>query len=550
MIDLVNRDPRRGSGHGKPLSIIEVDEVVEATLRKQGITLDDVPAFGERVYLRESANLSTGGEARDVTDEIDISYRRMAERSARRIGLDVCGVDMVVQDIHVPASRDTCAVIEVNAAPGIRMHEHPSHGKRRAVADAVVQSLYPDEQTGRIPIISVTGTNGKTTTTRLIAHGFQVDGRTVGFTSTGGVYIGGELIQPGDTTGPRSARLVLSDPTVEVAVLETARGGIIRGGLAYDLADVAVITNISLDHVGQDSLDTLDDIMHVKSLVGECVHPYGTVVLNADDEHVMAMAKKFKARPVLIASSPENPHVRQHVLSGGTAFYVDDHAIVEASGKTRRTLLSLTDVPLTLGGTIGFHVENTLLATAAMRAAGLTRRVVAKALRTFAPEDNRGRCMIYRLPNGSHVVLDYGHNPAGFKRMGEWLAAVPHRHLIGVVGVPGDRADSVIEQAGEALAPWFDRFVIKEDEDLRGRQPGEVARLLNEAIRKCAPEKLTVIRLEEPNALRLAVTMLEAEDIACMFYEKADVLEAELAAMGATRVQQIEWTQKPTYALL
>lgn len=550
LIDFVNRDPRRGIGHGKPLSQIRVDEVVEETLRKQNVCLDTVPAFGERVFLRESANLSTGGEARDVTDEIDDSYIRIAERGARQIGLDICGVDMVIEDLKATATRTNCAVIEVNAAPGIRMHEHPSHGKRRAVAEAIVESLYPIGQTGRIPIISVTGTNGKTTTARFIAHGFGVDGRVVGLTSTGGVYIGGELIEPGDTTGPRSARLVLSDPTVEVAVLETARGGIVRGGLAYDLADVAVITNVSLDHVGQDCLDTLEDIAHVKALVGECVHPHGAVVLNADDPHVMAMSKRFKATQVLVSSRDDNPYVAEHVSAGGQAFIVSNGDIVEVSGKLRRLVLAVRDIPITLGGTIGFHVENALLATAAMRAAGLTRRIVVKALRTFVPESNRGRCMMYRLQNGAHVILDYAHNPAGFRRMGEWLATLPHRELVGVVGVPGDRADSVIEQAGAALAPWFDRFVVKEDEDLRGREPGEVAGILAAAISENAPHKKTTIVLEECEALHVVVEGLRNGDIACMFYEKVDALEAQLASFGAKRVQQIEFTQKPTYALL
>ncbi|WAH37324.1 cyanophycin synthetase [Alicyclobacillus dauci] len=550
LIEQANEDPRRGVGHEKPLTKIHVDAVVQGTLARLGKTLDSVPLLGERVVLRDSANLSTGGEAHDMTDELHASYKRFAERSARIVGLDVCGIDMVVEDLNVPATADNCAVIEVNAAPGIRMHQHPSHGAARDVADAIVESLFPGGKSGRIPIISVTGTNGKTTTARLIAHAIKREGKTVGLTTTGGVYINDELIQGGDTTGPRSARLVLSDPTVELAVLETARGGILRGGLAYDKADVSVITNITLDHVGQDSVDTIEDLIHVKSLVAECTHPDGTVVLNADDENLVNLSKRLKTRVVFTSSRADNPVVERHLAVGGTAVYVDNGYIVEANGTLKRMLTSVLDIPLTMRGTIGFHIENAVLAAAALRAAGVSRRAVAAALRGFEPTSNRGRCMIYRMPNGSHVILDYAHNPAGFQRIGEWLHRLPHQHLIGVIGVPGDRADTVVELSAQTLAPIFDAFIVKEDADKRGRRDGEIAEIMRRTLRTVEPSKPVRVVLSETEALAQATTMLQPGDIACLFYESAEALDRFLMDEGAQRVSDITVSTNRSYAML
>ncbi|EPZ53202.1 cyanophycin synthetase [Alicyclobacillus acidoterrestris] len=551
LIDLANEDPRRGDGHELPLTKLHVDDVVEATLEKAGIEFTTVPEAGQRVLLRESANLSTGGEATDITRQIHPSYKRLAERSARLIGLDVCGVDMVVKELNEPATLDNCAVIEVNAAPGIRMHQHPSHGMSIDVADYIVESLYPRGHNGRIPIISVTGTNGKTTTTRLIAYGMQQEGKAVGYTTTGGVYLNDELIQRGDTTGPRSAKLILSNPDVEVAVLETARGGIMRGGLAYDKADVAVMTNISLDHIGQDNIDTIEDLVHVKSLVAECVHPEGTVVLNADDEHLVALMSRLQSNVVLISSRSDNPVVGRHLATGGTAFYVDNGYVVEANGAIKRQLIAIADIPITMRGTIGFHVENALLATAALRAAGLSRRSVALTLQRFQPEANRGRCMIYQMPGGFHVILDYAHNAAGFRGIGEWVNQLPHRQLCGIVGVPGDRADSVIVESAQALAPMFDAFIVKEDADKRGRRDGEVAHIMVQTLRQMVPQKSVRTILSETDALAYALETLSQGDIACMFYESAEPLERLLLERGGKRVTDIALAPKrATYAML
>ncbi|SFU99908.1 cyanophycin synthetase [Alicyclobacillus macrosporangiidus] len=551
LIERANADPLRGMGHEKPLTRIQVDAVVTSTLRRQRLSLSSVPAAGQEVLLRASANLSTGGEAIDVTGDVHESYVRLAERIARIIGLDVCGIDMVVARPEAPWDRNGCTVIEVNAAPGIRMHEHPSYGLPRAVGERIVESLFPNGADGRIPIVSITGTNGKTTTTRLIAHVLAATGRTVGMTTTSGVWIGGERVLEGDTTGPNSARVVLSDPAVEVAVLETARGGIVRGGLAYDRANVAVITNIRVDHLGQDGVETLEDLVHIKSLVGECVWEDGTVVLNADDEHLVELAPRLPAQVAYFSMSDQNPVLKRHLACGGVGYYVSRGWIVEGRGNLTWEVAPVRDIPLTMQGLARFHTENCLAAVAALRALGCTRQQVASGLTTFLPsEHNPGRCMLYRLPGGAYAVLDYGHNPDGFQRMGEWLKQVPHRRLIGVVGVPGDRMDSVIRQSGRQAAEIFDAFVVKEDADKRGRRDGEVAALLAEEIQALAPGKPCTVIAREPEALRFALSQAVAGDVVVMFFEQLAPAQEVVRAFDGVPVAGFDVTPAQPFAAI
>ncbi len=549
LIEEVNCNPLRGDGHEKPLTKIVVDPVVEATLRRQHFTLDHIPPAGMVVMLRNNANLSTGGEAIDVTDEIHPTYQRLAQRTAAVVGLDVCGIDMVIANPVLPYHPGQSTVIEVNAAPGIRMHEHPSHGLPRRAAEAIVRSLFP-QGNGRIPIVSITGTNGKTTTTRLIGHVLQSTGKTVGMTTTGGIWVATQQVADGDTTGPASARMVLSDPSVDVAVLETARGGIVRGGLAYDKANVAVLTNITVDHLGQDSVDTLEDLLHIKSLVAECVWEDGVVVLNAADPHLVDLGRKVKARVAYFALAQDHPVLARHLACGGVGYYVADGWFVEARGNLTWQIAAVAEVPLTGLGTVRFQVENCLAAIAALRALGCTRQQVAEGLTSFVPSvHNPGRCSVYRMQNGSYVVLDYGHNPDGFKKVGSWIRNVPHRRLIGVVGVPGDRSDVVIRQGADVLADVFDVLVVKEDRDKRGRQPGEVAGLMADQIRTRNPEKMCTAIFDEVEALRFAVQQALPGDVVVMFYEKLAPAQNLLADTGGVPVTHIVAPVVPSTAI-
>ncbi|WP_067933484.1 cyanophycin synthetase [Alicyclobacillus kakegawensis] len=538
LIEAVNAHPDRGTDHEKPLTRIVVDEIARQVLARQGLSLDDVPEAGRAVFLRDSANLSTGGEAVDITGRLAESYRLIAERAARLIGLDVCGIDMIVPAVdRPPCDGEACAVVEVNAAPGIRMHQHPSYGSAREAGGAIVDSLFPDGDDGRIPLIAVTGTNGKTTTTRLIGHGLASTGRTVGMTTTGGVFIGGKKVVEGDTTGPDSARMILADTSVEAAVLETARGGIVRGGLAYDKANVAVLTNITLDHIGQDCVESIEDLVHIKSLVAECVFEDGTVVLNAEDKHLVELSRRLRAKVVFFAAGPDNPVLRRHLASGGVGFFLQRGWLTEGRGNLSWEIAFARQIPVTLEGTARFQIENCLAAAAALRSIGLTRRQVADALLSFRPDrDNPGRLTTYRMPGGGYVVLDYGHNPDGFRRVGEWLARLGSKRRIGVVGVPGDRSDVVIREAAAELSGWFDAFLVKEDEDKRGRREGEVAELMAAEIRRLHPEKPCRVVLSEEEALRQAIAEMKPDEVVAMFYERLPRLSTLIEGMGGVLV--------------
>lgn len=524
LIDLVNRDPMRGEGHEKPLTRIKVDPVVLLVLARQGLTLDYTPGMGEVVYLRENANLSTGGIAIDATDDLHPENIALARRVARVIGLDVAGVDVVVEDLGLPIVSTGGAVIEVNAAPGIRMHHYPSKGRPRDVAGAIVDMLFPPGAPSRIPLIAVTGTNGKTTTTRMVGHILATAGYRVGMTTTDGIYIGGECVFPGDTTGPRSARTVLHDPTVEAAVLETARGGIIWGGLAFDQCDVGVVTNVTEDHLGQDGVETLEDLADVKSLVVESVSDRGYAVLNADDPMAVAMTRRARCRVIYYTSGEDNLVVHKHLAEGGRAVLVKNGVLTLAQGHQETRLLPVKSIPVTLHGGAIHNIQNAAAAAAAAFALDIPADAIRPALRTFGNsiQQNPGRLNI--LTAGDfRVVLDYGHNPAGFEAT---IRAVRHLNparLIGVVGLPGDRRDEAAEKLGAISGKAFDYCVIKEDHDLRGREPGQVAALmLKGALSTGAdPDRFEIV-LSETDAIKAAMDQARTGDIVVIFYEKLD----------------------------
>jgi cyanophycin synthetase len=543
LIEISNRDPRRGDGHEKPLTRIKVDSIMSAYLNKRGLTLDHVPAEGEVVYLREGINLSTGGTAKDVTEKVHPEVAGLCERAARVIGMDICGVDLVLKDISEPVSRG--GIIEVNASPGIRMHHFPSEGQARNVGAAIVEMLYPEGAPSRIPVVSVTGTNGKTTVTRMIAHVLTETGRTVGMTTTDGIYIGKERIARGDTTGPQSARTILSDPVVEVAVLETARGGIARRGLGYDWSDISVLTNIQPDHLGQDGIESIDDLVYIKSLVAERVREGGSLILNADDERLARLMdqprmNKLKRNVIYFSLRENHLLIRKHLASGGIAYFARGGWIMEALGRKEYHIARVANIPATLGGSAEFNVANALAAIAACRAYGVLKEQVATHMKSFViGGDNPGRMNLYRV-GGGYVMVDYGHNPEAIKSICRMAARWRGRRVTGVVAVPGDRNDAIIEQSGRAAAAGFHRVIIKEDADLRGRAKGEVPALLLEAVKSEAPDCEVSVIPDEAEALRAAIREMDEDEVVVVFYEKLEKVTKVLKEFQAASIPAIE----------
>ncbi|MEW9082336.1 cyanophycin synthetase [Caldanaerobacter subterraneus] len=525
LIEIENKNPLRGNGHEKPLTKITVDAVSKMVLQKQGLTLDDVPRKGRKVFLRESANLSTGGIAIDRTDEIHPHNIEIAVRAAKAIGLDIAGIDITMEDIRKPLSATNGAIIEINASPGIRMHHYPSKGKPRNVAKAIVDMLFPKGSKATIPIVSITGTNGKTTVTRMVAHILKTYGYTVGMTTTDGIYIDDKCIYKGDNTGPKSARTCLADKNIDAAVLETARGGILREGLGYDLADVGVITNISEDHLGIDGINTLEDLAFVKALVVEAVKDDGYSVLNADDPMTPYLAKKAKGKIIYFSMYDNNLTVKRHIENGGIAVYVKEGAIVIANGQIV-PVVRIEEIPATLGGKVLHNIENSLAAIAASYGVKVPINIIAKGIKTFYSDTthNPGRFNLFNI-GSFRVLVDYGHNVEGIKKVIEAARKLDANRLIGVIGVPGDRMDSSIFKVGEVCGGGFDFIYIKEDEDLRGRKQGEVAKILEEGAIKGGMDKKNIkIILKETEALKAAMHSAEAGDLIVVFYEKYEPL--------------------------
>jgi cyanophycin synthetase len=548
LIELENENPLRGDGHERPLTKLRIDADILGHLAHAGLSLEAVPAANESLTLSFRTNLSTGATARDVTNDVHPSTARLCERVARLIGLDVCGVDLVIPDIATPITSG--GVIEVNASPGLRMHHFPSDGAARDVAEALVDSVYPPGAPSRIPIISITGTNGKTTVTRMIGHVLAHTGLCVGMTTTDGIYIGGERVIEGDTTGPKSAEVVLSDPAVEAAVLETARGGIVRRGLGYDWSDVGVLTNIGDDHIGQDGIKSIDDVVFIKSLVAERVRENGALILNADNEQLVRLAAservaKVQKKIVYFTLDEENSVVRRHLRAGGTAYFANRHAIVEATAENKRTIVDLSLLPVVMNGAADFQVANLLAAIAACRAQGVSQDVL-KSLTSFSSfANNPGRANLYRL-NGGHVMVDYGHNSDAFDAICRLASNWKDRRVTGIIGVPGDRDDAVITHAARVAAKGFNRLFVKEDHDLRGRAAGEVSALLCDAVREAAPSTECEVVLDECEALRRAVGQMIKGEVIVLFYEKLKPIQQLLEEFSAQPVPALPPIQLKT----
>lgn len=486
LIEWTNRDPQRGKGHDNILTRIEIGPRTWQLLERQGYTLNSVLPAGETCYLRTTANLSTGGIAVDRTDDIHPENTWIAERVAKIIGLDIAGIDIVTPDISRPLREVGGVVVEVNAAPGFRMHVRPSQGIPRNVAAPVLDMLFPPGTPSRIPIIAVTGTNGKTTTTRLIAHIFKHQG-TVGYTTTDGIYIGDYLVEKGDTTGPQSAQLILQDPMVEIAVLETARGGIIRSGLGFDACDVGVVLNVQADHLGIGDVETLEDLAHVKSVVAESARPGGYAVLNADDPLVVRSRDRLQAQVAYFSTSPDNAIVQAHTQQGGLAAVYENGYLSILQGSWILRIEQAVNIPVTMGGRALFMIANALAASLAAFAQGIGVEEIRTALSSFQASVSHtpGRMNLFDL-GSFHALIDYAHNPAGYAALGSFVQSWPGER-IGVIGGPGDRRDEDLQTLGELSAHIFNRVIVKEDDDPRDRPRGEAAAWIVEGLHKANP---------------------------------------------------------------
>lgn len=536
LVDTENLNPKRGDGHDNILTKIQLDRTTDKLLESQGLTLDAVLGKGEVCYLRETANLSTGGTAVDRTDEIHPETIWIAERASRVIGLDVAGIDVVTTDISKTLSVADGVIVEVNAAPGLRMHVAPSEGVARNVAAPILEMLLPSDKPSRIPIVAITGTNGKTTTTRLTSHIFRQMYNTVGYTTTDGIYIGNNLVERGDTTGPQSARMILEDPTVDMAVLETARGGLLRSGLAFDNCDVGIVLNVAADHLGIGDIDTIDQLAKLKAVVAEAVHDDGYAVLNADDERVAAMAERVRSKVAYFSMDPKNPLVRSHLKQGGIAAVYEEGYISILQSDWLHRIERADQVPVTMGGRAPFMIANALAASLAGFVQGVSIEQIRLALQTFQPSASQipGRMNLFDM-GSFHALVDYAHNPAGYEAVGSFVQNWPGPS-IGVVGAPGDRRDQDLVDLGKLSASIFDQVVIKEDKDTRGRASGEVADLIVEGIAEVESASgelfAHTIQLDEADAVNWALDNAPDNGLVVILPEKVSSAISLISARG------------------
>jgi cyanophycin synthetase len=497
-----------------------------------------VPEAGRRVFLRATANLSTGGTSIDRTDEIHPDNVTACEMAAGVVGLDIAGIDVVTPDVAVPFRENGAAIIEVNAGPGLRMHTHPSEGAPRNVAAAIVDLLYPPGAPQTIPVIAVTGTNGKTTTVRLTAHIFRQTGRRVGMTTTEGVYLHDRLVMEGDMTGPFSANIILSNPTVDVAVLETARGGILRAGLGFEECDAGVVLNVSADHLGMRGIHTLEQLAEVKSVVAAVVKREGHAVLNADDPLVRAMRDRTTADVVYFSTAPvgANAVFEEHLALGGIGARIEDGTFVIRRGRLRIPVAAVREVPLMMDGAARFQQGNVLAAAATAYARGVRYDAIRAGLLSFFPSPSMtpGRLNLIRV-GGARVLVDYAHNSAAVEGLLEVVAALPARRRTAVIAVPGDRRDEDIRAVGQ-LCAGFDRVIVKEDADLRDRAPGETAGLLVDGLREGGMDDGGVdVVPREPEAVALALEGLGDGDLVMILAERVGRVLALVERRAAAR---------------
>ncbi|OLS24339.1 MAG: Cyanophycin synthetase [Candidatus Heimdallarchaeota archaeon LC_2] len=523
LVDEVNKDPRRGIGHEKVLTQIKINESALRMLSDQGYQIDSIPEKGKFVQLVSTGNMSTGGTAIDVTDIIHYDNIKLAERAVKTIGLDIAGIDIIAPDISKPIKTHGGAIIEINAAPGLRMHLEPTEGINRNVARPIVDMLFPDNSNGRIPLIAVTGTNGKTTTSRWIAHTLKLAGYKVGLTTTDGIYIDGEVEYTGDCTGPWSAKVVLRDPTVDFAVLETARGGILREGLGWDFCDVGMILNVSDDHLGKGGVDTVEELAEVKAVVYDQVKESGWGIINADDPLVVDQLDRIDGEVVLVSLSHENPILLEHTKNGKTSVTVTPNGVIQLiQGGSQTPIIHLRDIPSTFKGRAVFNIQNALFVVASLTNY-LSINDIKTGLSTFYTDRNQvpGRMNVERI-KGGRVIIDYGHNNSALQAQIQLIEGLWHdQGKIGrkaiVIGMPGDRSNSSLVKAIKGIAGKYDRYFIKEDWNLRKRAPGEIANLINETLltNQVKPEEIEIFSKDktELDAVKAMYEWMNANDI-------------------------------------
>lgn len=510
LIDKENQDPRRGYGHENVLTEIAVDKDTTELLEKLNYTLDTVPQKGEVVYLKSTANLSTGGTSIDVTDMVHPENITMAERVSKIIGLDVCGIDIMAENLTQPLKESGGAIIEVNAAPGFRMHLAPSEGLPRNVAAPVVDMLYPQGKQFTIPIIAVTGTNGKTTTTRLISHIVKNNGYRVGFTTSDGIYIQNTMLTKGDTTGPISAEFILKDPTVEFAVLETARGGILRSGLGFSQCDIGVLTNIKEDHLGLNDIHNLKDLTKVKRVVLDSVKKNGWSVLNAMDEYSMRIINDLPSNVAIFSLDENNEHIKKFAKEGRTTCVYEEGYVTIKKGDWKIRIGKVKDFPITMEGKAKFMIDNVLAASLACYLYGFGIEDISNSLRTFIPSAQLtpGRLNVFNFKNFK-VLIDFAHNPAGYEAIEDYLKNVESTKKIGIISGVGDRRDEDIRLCGKIAGRMFDHIIIRNEKHLRGRTEEEINGLIIDGMQGSGKDVSYETIPKEIDALKHAMGMAE-----------------------------------------
>ena len=508
LIDETNKDPRRGYGHENVLTEITVDRDTMDLLEKKNYTLESIPLAKEVVYLKSTANLSTGGTSIDVTDMMHPENIFLAERISRVIGLDVCGIDIMAKNLTQSLKENGGVILEVNAAPGFRMHLAPSEGLPRNVAAPVIDMLYPLGKPSRIPIIAVTGTNGKTTTTRLIAHIVKNNGFKVGFTTSDGIYVQNHMLEKGDTTGPMSTEFILKDPTVEFAVLETARGGILRSGLGFSRCDIGIITNIQEDHLGISDIHDLKDLARVKAVVVNSVKKDGWAVLNAEDVNCVEIAKSLSCKVAYFSMNEHCDVIVNHCRTGGIAAIYENGYITIKKGDWKMRVEKATHVPLTLNGKAKFMIANVLAATLASYLWGFKTEDIKLSLATFIPSaaQTPGRMNIFNFKQFK-VMIDFAHNPSGYLGIEDFLQSINSDHKVGIIAGVGDRRDEDIKDCAVIAARMFDHIIIRQEKHLRGRTEEEIINLIIEGIKSVDKKVTYEIIPKETDAIKHAINI-------------------------------------------